>query len=345
MESVSFFETARQSLEFFVFAMIELSVLFVGISFVVGCINEFLPQQKVKKLLSGRNGRGYIVGAVLGGLTPFCSCSTIPMMVGLLNAGAGFGPTMSFLFASPLVNPVLIGLFFTLLGGKITLVYSFLALTLAVISGFILEKAGFAKYIKKGENAHEQGFGSVAGPDVPEAIPPLQSITSIPSFASSTGANTELAVSGCCEKPLVHVDVKSENRMINIFREAVAQFKTFLPYIIIGVAIGAVIHGFIPATLVSQVAGSDSILAVPVSALVGIPLYIRASTMLPIAASLIGKGMNLGAVIALIIGGAGASLPEVTMLKGLFRLPLLFAFLASVFFTAITTGFIMNGVI
>lgn len=336
-------ETVRQSLQFFAFAMVELTILFVGISFIVGCINEFLPQEKVKRVLSGKKGRGYVVGAALGGLTPFCSCSTIPMMVGLLKAGAGFGPTMSFLFASPLVNPVLLGLFLTLLGTKVTLIYSLLALSLAVLSGYFLEKLGFSKYIKEDEAVQEAGCGcEPASSPAPQLT--IQSMEMISPLGGTTPAHAQ-AADACCASPAISAETAKQGRWARIFREALDQFKRFFPYMVLGVAIGAIIHGFIPAQVISQHAGSDNLLAIPISALIGIPLYIRASTMLPIAASLVAKGMSLGAVIALIIGGAGASLPEVTMLKGLFRLPLLGAFLAAVFFTAVASGLIMNAVL
>ncbi|MDJ0621998.1 MAG: permease [Desulfocapsaceae bacterium] len=335
-------ETVRQSLNFFTFAMLELTILFVGISFIVGCINEFLPQEKVKRVLSGRKGRGYVVGAALGGLTPFCSCSTIPMMVGLLKAGAGFGPTMSFLFASPLVNPVLLGLFLTLLGMKVTFVYALLALSLAITSGYILEKLGFSRYVKDGEAVREGGCGCESTPS-PTPQLTIQSMEAISPLGGSAKVDTQTS-EACCVSPATSTDEIKTGRWVRIFQEAVDQFKRFFPYMVLGVAIGAVIHGFIPAQVISQHAGSDNIFAIPISALIGIPLYIRASTMLPIAASLVAKGMSLGAVIALIIGGAGASLPEVTMLKGLFRWPLLGAFLAAVFITAVTSGLIMNAV-
>jgi len=334
----SFVNTGKESLEFFVFAMVELTVLFIGISFVVGVINEFLPQEKVKRLLSGRKGRGYFMGAILGGLTPFCSCSTIPMMVGLLKAGAGFGPTMSFLFASPLVNPILIGLFLTLLGTKITVMYSVMALCLAIFSGYVLQKAGFSRFVKEEAMGGEQKGCGCETSEQPEMQ--LQSLGSLTQFSSIAQQSDGSAVS-CCATPTM-AEAVAENRWKRIFNEAVKQFRTFLPYIIVGVAIGSLVHGFMPADLVAQLAGKDNPLAVPVAAVIGIPLYIRASTMLPIAASLVAKGMSFGAVIALIVGGAGASLPEVTMLKGLFRVPLLAAFLAAVFFMAITAGFVMN---
>ena len=123
----------KETIVFFGFTMVELTVLFVGISFLVGLINEFLPQDKVKKWLSGRNGRGYLIGSILGGLTPFCSCSTIPVTIGLLKARAGFGPTMAFLFTSPLVNPIIIPLFLTLLGLKVTIVYAVVAIGMTIM--------------------------------------------------------------------------------------------------------------------------------------------------------------------------------------------------------------------
>ncbi len=334
-------EAVQNSLDFFLYAMVELTILFIGISFIVGCINEFLPQEKVRRMLSGRKGRGYFVGAVLGGLTPFCSCSTIPMMVGLLKAGAGFGPTMSFLFASPLVNPVLIGLFLSLMGVKITVVYSVLALTFAIFSGYLLERLGFSRYVK--DNNSSVAAGGCGCTTEPAAQPQMviQPMIAVESPVTMANGKNTIPEQCCASATTVKPDAQV-SRGRRIFHEAVDQFKTFFPYMVLGVAIGSMIHGLIPGRVISQIAGSDNMLAIPFSALVGIPLYIRASTMLPIAASLIGKGMSLGAVIALIIGGAGASLPEVTMLKGLFRLPLLAAFLTAVFLTAVTSGVIMN---
>lgn len=334
------------TLVFFVTTMAELAVLFVGISFLVGVINEFLPQDKVKRWLSGRHGRGYLIGSILGGLTPFCSCSTIPVTLGLLRAGAGFGPTMAFLFTSPLVNPVIIPLFVTLLGLEVTMVYGVIAIGMAILISFLLEKAGFSRFVIQemlvngqtpvqaqepaGEPATE-ACGETAGP---QFIMPLQPASQC-CEASAAGAETTPSFT-------IPVYQEQPGRWRRIFNEAVKQFKSLLPFVVLGVAIGSVIHGFLPADWVVRVAGAENPLAVPVSALVGIPLYLRVSTMVPIAASLVAKGMSLGAVIALIIGGAGASLPEVAMLKGIFRLPLLIGFLGSVMFMAVSAGFLVN---
>lgn len=335
-----------ETLVFFVTTMVELAVLFVGISFLVGVINEFLPQDKVKRWLSGRHGRGYLIGSILGGLTPFCSCSTIPVTLGLLRAGAGFGPTMAFLFTSPLVNPVIIPLFVALLGLEVTMVYGAVAIGMTIVISFILEKAGFSRFVIQEMLVTGQspaGVGDPAGEPAAEAccentgpqfIMPLQ----------PAAQGCETSTSEAEPLPSFNIPVYQEQpgRWRRIFNEAVKQFKSLLPFVILGVAIGSVIHGFLPADLVVRLAGADNPLAVPVSALVGIPLYLRVSTMVPIAASLVAKGMSLGAVIALIIGGAGASLPEVAMLKGMFRLPLLIAFIGSVMLMAVSAGFLVN---
>lgn len=347
----------QETISFFLFTMAELTVLFIGISFLVGVLNEFLPQERVQKYLSGRGGRGYIIGAILGSLTPFCSCSTIPFTVGLLRAGAGFGPTMAFLFTSPLVNPIIIPLFLTLLGFKVTVVYGAVAIVLAITIGFFLEKAGFSRFVRSemvvsgtqdntGDRGvtHEKRCCAIESGLQPNVS--LQS--SNPSITSNpAGVDTKQQgpVSSMVLPMAPGVVVKQPNRWRRILQESVSQFRRLIVFIVLGVAIGAVIHGFLPADFVVALAGAENPLAIPVSALVGIPLYLRASTMVPIAASLIAKGMSHGAVVALIIGGAGASLPEVAMLKGIFRMQLLAAFIAAVMVMAISAGFLVNMVV
>lgn len=353
-------ELAKETLTFFAFTMAELAVLFIGISFLVGVINEFLPQEKVKRMLSGRGGRGYIIGSLLGGLTPFCSCSTIPVTVGLLRARAGFGPTMAFLFTSPLVNPIIIPLFFTLLGVEVTAIYALVAIALAITISYFLEKAGFSAYIKEEVIADFRSTATAvqvltdtksccAKPPQPlQTIIPMQQAVQCCSTGnpSQTPASASGGGNGTLVLPTAQSHVIGQpNRWKRILNDAVSQFRRLMPFIILGVAIGSIIHGFLPADTVVQLAGADNPLAVPISALVGIPLYLRASTMVPIAASLMAKGMSTGAVIALIIGGAGASLPEVAMLKGIFKTPLLAAFLASVMVMAVSAGFLVNLII
>lgn len=205
------------SVEFFIGTFSELLILFVLISMLVFVLQDRSPANRIQALLSG--GRGYFTAAALGAITPFCSCSTLPMLVGMLRANAAFGPVMTFLLTSPLLNPV---------------------------------------------------------------------------------------------------------------------------------QVGAVIHGYVPADFFKSLGSLNSWLLIPVAALIGIPLYVRASSMIPLALSLVGKGMSYGSVMALTIGGAGASLPEMIILKRIFQWPLLLAFIGVVFLTACITGvsidtFLHNG--
>ena len=330
----------KETLSFFTFTMVELTVLFIGISIFVGLLNTYIPQEKMRRWLSGKRGSGYLAGMLLGGLTPFCSCSTIPVMAGFLRAGAGFGPTMTFLFTSPLVNPIIIPLLFSLLGFKVTLVYMVAALGVTLGISFLLDRFGFERHIRQDVlNKEDKGCGCDSGKKV-QIQPGLAASSQGPVQEGVQIAGT--ISGGCCAAAPAMESVQEPGRFRLVAREAVDQFYKLVPYMVIGVAIGSIIHGFLPADFVASVAGENNPLAVPMASVMGIPLYLRASTMVPIAASLVAKGMSMGAVVALIIGGAGASLPEVAMLKGFFKGPLLAAFIGAVLLTAVTAGLLVN---
>lgn len=332
----TFWLMAEKALKFFAFAFVELMVLFIGISFLVALLQHYLSADRVQSLLSARHGRGYLVGAGMGALTPFCSCSTIPIAVGLLKARAGFGPTMTFLLTSPLVNPILIGLFLVTFGWRVTVIYAAMGLGLATMAGFLLDRLKYRRFIRK-DAMHDSNNRAESNPKSPSDKQPAQVQSTIMEAMPATAAT---GPSGCCSSSAT---VSRSGIWRDLFFEAVAQFRSFFPYILVGVAIGALCHGFVPDRLVYELAGPHNPLAVPVSAVIGVPLYVRASTMVPIGMSLLGKGMSMGAVMALIIGGAGASLPEMVMLKRLFRWPLLAAFLCTVIGMAVSAGLVMNG--
>lgn len=347
----TFIPMAKDALAFFTFTLTELAVLFIGISFIVGALQEFVPPERIKSLLSGRKGRGYFIGAGLGALTPFCSCSTIPIMVGLLKAQAGFGPTLAFLFTSPLVNPIILGLFFVALGLKATIVYSILAILMAITISFVLDKANFQRFIKWDVLDENQDSCCSNLPTQAEKEQNVKTSCFIPILLEPALAccipSGDVQTASCSESTLSgpSIAIEATGRWIRIFKEAVTQFRTFLPYIIFGVAIGAIAHGFVPESFVMQYAGPDNPFAVPVAAVIGVPLYVRVSTMIPIFIPLMAKGMSIGAVVALTIGGAGASLPEVIMLKRIFKWPLLGAFLSAVFTIAVIAGVVFNSVL
>lgn len=286
------------SLEFFVFILAELSVLFLGVSTLVGLAFEYLSDDTLRRWLSRKGWLGYFLGAALGAVTPFCSCSTIPMTVGLLRAGVPFGATMSFLLASPLLNPIILTMFWVLLGWKSCAVYGVVTFAAAMLSGAILEAFGLAKDVR---NVRVSG-----GPGEKETLPTF-------------GGKLRRAFAG-----------------------AWRDFRGLLPFVVAGVAIGAGIYGYLPADFVVRVAGPQNPLAVPAAAIIGVPLYLRAETVIPIAVALTQKGMSIGAVIALIIGGAGMSLPEMSMLTAIFKLRLVALFVCAVFLTASGAGLVFN---
>ena len=291
------------TLNMFAFLAVELTILFLLISYIVGVLQEYVPPSKIQSILSSKNGKGYIIAGFLGAITPFCSCSTIPFLKGLLRAKAGFGTIMVFLFASPLLNPIIIGLFAVTFGVKVTVFYFTIAMGVSIAAGYLLEKLGFEKYIK------------------PEAY-----IT--PENKACTSS------CGSSDKPV--------SKWTRIWHSTWADFKKVLPYLIAGIALGSMIYGFMPTEFVANVASESNPFAVPIAAVIGIPLYIRAEAVIPLSAALAAKGMGLGAVMALIIGSAGASLTEVVLLKSLFKNPMIIAFLMVILSMAIGAGYLYS---
>lgn len=289
----------------FVFLALELTLLFLLISFLVGLIQTKLSSQRIQKILGGQSGRGYLHAALLGSVTPFCSCSTIPMLSGLLKAKAGFGPTLTFLFTSPLLNPIIIAMFFATFGAKVTLTYIGIAAAVSVFASWLLQRMGFERYVRE--------------LDTPSGC----------------------AASGCGQS----APVSWRSRLLSVWKDTWQQFRQVLPYLLLGIGIGAFSYGFIPSEQIARVAGGDNLLAIPLAAVIGIPLYIRAEAVIPLAGVFAAKGMGLGAIMALVIGSAGASLTEVILLRSLFRTPMIIAFLVVILSMAILAGVLFSVVL
>jgi hypothetical protein len=260
----------------------------------------YLPQEKIKNWMSGKGVFANVMGAFFGSVTPFCACSTIPMTLGFLNMGIPFGAVMSFVIASPLMNPIILTMLIALMGIKSALVYLAVIFVASVIFGIILEKTGGEKLVK---NVRIKSGGH---------------------------ENNE-------ERPSIFKD-----KLKLSFLKAWSDFRSVLVYLLIGVGIGAVIYGYLPQDFVLKFAGPNNPLAIPIAAVIGIPLYIRAETAIPIGVALMQKGMSVGAVIALIIGGAGMAIPEMSMLASIFKRKLVAAIVAVIFLTAVIGGFIFN---
>lgn len=295
--------TLIETLQYFVFITMELIALFMLISAVVEIILMYIPEEKIRRKLSGTGIWGNVMAAGFGALTPFCACSTIPMTVGFLNAGVPFGSTMSFLIASPLLNPIIIGMLGTMVGLKAMAVYFILAFGCSVVFGYVLEKIGAKKYVK----------------------------------------NVRVKTNkSCCQSVSNNRNSTFKEKIKIAFRNAWGSLRPIMGYLLVGVALGAGIYGYMPQDFVMDIAGLDNPLAIPVAAVLGIPLYIRAETAIPIGVALMGKGMSIGAVIALVIGGAGMAIPEMSMLASIFRKKLVAMIVAVIFLTAVISGYTFN---
>ncbi|MFM5736088.1 permease [Aeromonas hydrophila] len=345
--------------QMFLFLAFELSVLFLAISTGVSLIRQKIPDTKIQAMLGARKGRGYFISAALGALTPFCSCSTIPMLRGLLSAKAGFGPTLTFLFVSPLLNPIIVGLMWATFGWKVTVLYAVIAAGVSVLASMLLDMLGFERHVIDPKGAKQSSCGTGCSTTTSEpasvsattccsskaikSIKPLKAQTSCCTMQSNEAASTL----SCCadgtaaltQAPVI-LTAFAKARL-----DAWQQFKDVFPYLLLGVLIGSFIYGFIPAEWIAAHAGADNPLAIPFSAIVGIPLYIRAEAVIPLASVLLGKGMGMGAVMALIIGSAGASLTEVILLKSMFRTPMIAAFLTVILGMAVMMGYLTQSLL
>ena len=289
-------ETAR----WFLLTTAELVVLFLALSFLIGLLQAWLPEQKVRSLFGQRRPvAGYLVGAALGAVTPFCSYSTIPVLAGLLRSGASFGPTMAFLFASPMLDPVVLGVLVFLVGVEGTVAYAVLTFSASILIGVLFAKLGLENDVKPLAGAARTGEDAPRG----EAARPTKG-------------------------PLWR----------RAWADAWAFFLPALPYLLVGTAAGAAIYGLVPTSWVVAVAGPGQPLAIPLAAALGVPMYVNAETFFPISAALLQKGVGVGAVMALIITSMGVSLPEVVLLGSMFRWRLVAALVASVFAVSVGSG-------
>jgi uncharacterized protein len=270
----------------------ELTVLFILISFVISLLQGYIPYEKIeKKMTESHPLIGSFVAILFAFITPFCSCSTIPIVVNMLKNKIPFSIVMVFLFASPILDPTIITIMAVVMGWKVAILYTIITSIFSIVIGFTLAKLGFQRYVK---NVVMAGF----------------------------------------KEP----DQKFSWKLA--LQETWSLMKIVYPYLIIGAFIGAAIHGLVPTEFIAKWFGNDAWWLIPVAAIVGIPLYIRLSSMIPISQILIIKGMALGPVMAMLISSAGASLPEVVLLKSIFRKELVFAFIGSVITMSTVSGFI-----
>ena len=303
------------SWNYFLHLAVLLVPLFIGASFLVGLAQEYLPPEKVERKLRGHDeGTGNVAAAGLGAVTPFCSCSTVPVLAGLLQAGAPLGLAFSFLLASPLVNWIAVLLLLGLFGVEITVWYVIITLLAAIIGGIVIGRLGLSGYVKDVRIGDDRGQ----------------------TVAVDGGATA------CCAAGTTTPTTTQRDHVRTAAHEAWSFFIDTLPYLVLGMTIGALIHGAIPVELLQAVLGPENPLAVPLAALAGAPVYISLSGMLPIAASLSEQGIAIGTVLAFVIGGAGVSIPNLVLLNKLFERRLLLVYAGTAVTMGVFVGVVFN---
>lgn len=295
-----------EALNFFIYDVVKIGILLIAINFIMAATRFYFPIEKVRDILTKRKwyGMDYLLAALLGVVTPFCSCSSIPLFIGFLGAGIPLGVTFAFLISSPLVNESSLYLFPAMFGVNTTLIYNATGLLIAMMGGFLIQKMGFVKYVKKDllmfkhkrQIMHENGR---------ETLPPKELLK----FFWKDGMN----ITG------------------NIF-----------PFVILGVAIGAIIHGFVPTRMVETYLSAKEWWTVPLAALLGAPLYANSVSVIPVMEALVKKGIPLGTALAFMTSIVTVSIPEFMILKRVMEWQLLAIFFAITLSGAIIIGYIFN---
>lgn len=295
------------SLEFFLYDTVKILMLLVLMVYLIGWLRAGLNTEKVRTYLTGKaKGIGYVLGAGFGAITPFCSCSSIPLFIGFTTARIPLGITMSFLITSPLINEVAVILLWGLLGVKFTVLYVFLGILAGVLGGIFIDAIKAEKYLQ-----------SFLLEQKPSPKPGMLLMNYTPKITLAYRHDFALS------------EVK------NIF-------KKVWKWVIVGVGIGAFMHGFIPQNWFSENMGHGEWWSVPLSVIVGIPLYTNVTGIIPIMESLLIKGLPLGTTLAFCMSAVGASLPEILMLKQVMQTKLLGIFIGMLLAVFTLYGWIFN---
>ena len=288
------------SIQFFFYDVIKITVLLCLLIFVISYIQSFFPPERSRKILSRFHGLGVnTVAALLGTVTPFCSCSSIPLFIGFSSAGLPVGVTFSFLISSPMVDMASLLLLTSIFGFRVAAIYVAMGLIIAVVGGTLIEKLGMEKYVE-------------------------------PFIRKASGANLDAPT------------MTRRERLRYAAEQVFATWKKVFPYVLVGVAIGAVIHNYIPENWVAFVLGNNNPFGVIMATLIGVPMYADIFGTVPIAEALLNKGALLGTVLAIMMAVTTLSLPSLIMLRKAVKPKLLGTFIAICTVGIILVGYLFN---
>ncbi len=291
-----------EAIQFFVYDTPKVLLLLTLVVFAMGVVRSFFSPEKTRAMLAGRaEGVGNVAAAGLGILTPFCSCSAVPLFIGFVSAGVPLGVTFSFLIAAPMVNEVALGLLFALVGWKVALTYLAFGLAVAIVGGFVIGRLKLEGWLEPW--VREIRAGAIELPD--------EQITIIDRIKAG----------------------------IEAVRDIVGRVWM---WIIAGIAMGALIHGYVPADLMARIMGADAWWSVPAAVLLGIPMYTNAAGVIPIVEALLGKGAALGTTLAFMMSVIALSLPEMIILRKVLSVKLIAVFVGVVGTGILAVGFLFN---
>jgi uncharacterized membrane protein YraQ (UPF0718 family) len=286
---------------FFFYDVPKVLLLLTGIVTLVSFLRSFVSPERVRRALAGRNAVvGTAAAASFGIVTPFCSCSAVPLFIGFLEAGVPLGVTFAFLIASPMVNEVAIALLWGLVGPQLTIAYMAAGLGVAIAAGLLIGRLGLERYVE--DYVWTIQAGSVA----------------------------------------IGEHVTLELRLRDAWRSTRDIVGRVWPYVIVGIGIGAFIHGFVPTELVVQIGGSGNTLAVPALVILGVPLYSNAAGTIPVIEALLGKGLPVGSALAFMMAITALSLPEMVILRKVMKPRLLATFAGIVAAGIVAIGYLFN---
>jgi uncharacterized protein len=295
------------ALNFFVYDTIKILLLLFVIVFLMGIVNAYFPIDKLKNYLANNKlfGLEYLFASVFGAITPFCSCSSVPLFIGFVRGGIPLGVTFSFLITSPLVNEVAVAMFLGMFGLKATLVYAISGILLGTIGGWFLGKLKLEHLLSD--------------------------------WVKTLLANDQLKTEAY--KAEKHT---FRQRLPEITRNAWEIVRGVMLYVIIGISIGAAMHGYVPENFFAQYLGSGAWWTVPLAVILAVPMYANAAGIVPVIQVFVAKGVPIGTAIAFMMATVGLSLPEATLLKKVMSMKMIGIFFGTVALFIILSGFLFN---
>lgn len=299
-----------KSLDFFLYDTIKILILLFLITLLMGIINSYFPVDRIRNFLSRNKlyGLEYLMASVFGAITPFCSCSSVPLFIGFVKGGIPLGVTFAFLITSPLVNEVAVAIFLGTFGARITLIYVLSGITLGLVGGLVLGSLKLELLLT----------------DWVRKI-----------WEQSEKERMNFEADG----------ISLVRRMPVISREAFAIVKSVFGYVLIGIAIGAGMHGFVPEGFFQEYIGGDTWYAVPLAVLLGVPMYANAAGIIPVIQVFVAKGIPLGTSLAFMMAVVGLSIPEATLLKKVMTMKLIVIFFGVVTACIIISGYLFNAIL